>query len=440
MVTFLLVNKERAISSIAMLISFKGIKYKRSTGESVPVKMWNNTKKRAKVTSGFEYGNAINDILGKLESAALVTLSQFKMHINPPSKDAFFSAFDNNYYVEARVPHEKPSDFYDIFDNFLANRKLSDVRVRQYKVLYRALKRYELYSVSKLTFKSITSDTLRDFEKFLEQEHTFITVSKDGNVVCSPKYQRVYNVIPESRMAKARGGNTLSMIFNLLRTLFNYALNNGVIASTPFKNFEIKVESYGTPYYITIDERNQIYRHDFTMLPQLAIQRDIFVFQCVIGCRVSDLYAMTRANIINGAIEYIARKTKEGRPVTVRVPLNSIAKDILEQYKDIDSVPLFPFIAQQNYNDAIKQVFLLSGVTRMVTIVNSVTSEQEQRPMNEIASSHLARRCFIGNLYKQVKDPNLVGALSGHKEGSKAFARYREIDEQMKQDLVQLLE
>jgi hypothetical protein len=33
-----------------------------------------------------------------------------------------------------------------------------------------------------------------------------------------------------------------------------------------------------------------------------------------------------------------------------------------------------------------------------------------------------------------------VGALSGHKEGSKAFARYREIDEKMKIDLVNLLE
>ena len=38
-----------------------------------------------------------------------------------------------------------------------------------------------------------------------------------------------------------------------------------------------------------------------------------------------------------------------------------------------------------------------------------------------------------------VKDPNLVGALSGHKEGSKAFARYRTIDDEMKKELVNLL-
>ena len=64
----------------------------------------------------------------------------------------------------------------------------------------------------------------------------------------------------------------------------------------------------------------------------------------------------------------------------------------------------------------------------------------EERAINKIASSHLARRAFVGNLYKQVKDPNLVGALSGHKEGSKAFARYCDIDEEMKTDLVKLLE
>lgn len=67
-----------------------------------------------------------------------------------------------------------------------------------------------------------------------------------------------------------------------------------------------------------------------------------------------------------------------------------------------------------------------------MTILNPTIGEEEKRPINEIASSHLARRTFISNLYKKVKDPNLVGSLSGHKEGSKAFARYRDIDEEMK--------
>ena len=47
----------------------------------------------------------------------------------------------------------------------------------------------------------------------------------------------------------------------------------------------------------------------------------------------------------------------------------------------------------------------------------------------------MARRTFIDNLYKKVKDTNLVGKLSCHCEGSKAFARYRDIDDDMLKEM-----
>lgn len=34
----------------------------------------------------------------------------------------------------------------------------------------------------------------------------------------------------------------------------------------------------------------------------------------------------------------------------------------------------------------------------------------------------------------------MVGKLSGHKEGSKAFARYRDIDDDIAKELVKMLE
>ncbi len=101
---------------------------------------------------------------------------------------------------------------------------------------------------------------------------------------------------------------------------------------------------------------------------------------------------------------------------------------------------ILPFISKQKYNEAIKSIFTLCGITGMVTVLNPKTGEEERKPLNQIASSHMARRTFVGNLYKKVKDPSLVGALSGHKEGSKAFARYRDIDEDIKKELVNLLD
>lgn len=51
----------------------------------------------------------------------------------------------------------------------------------------------------------------------------------------------------------------------------------------------------------------------------------------------------------------------------------------------------------------------------------------------------MARRTFIGNLYKKVKDPNIIASMSGHIEGSKAFARYRYIDDDIKQSVIELI-
>lgn len=112
--------------------------------------------------------------------------------------------------------------------------------------------------------------------------------------------------------------------------------------------------------------------------PQLAVQRDIFVFQCLIGCRVGDLLKMTKSNLIDGAIEYIPRKTKEGRPLTVRVPLNQTAKEIVSRYKSLDGDKLLPFISEQKYNLAIKRIFKAAGLKRLVTVINPTTREEEK--------------------------------------------------------------
>ena len=348
-----------------------------------------------------------------------------------PTSEWFESEIDKR--IHSHKYSVKAQPFFETFDDFLQKRKMTDVLRNNFRVVYRALRRYELYKriitgTFVLDFQSITADTLRDIELFMIEEYKF-----------HEEYPEIYAAVPESRKPLPRGQNTINAIFKKLRTFCLWAQKNGKSNNNPFENFSIEESVYGTPYYITIEERNRLYGINLSRHPQLAVQRDIFVFQCLIGCRVGDLYKMTRANVINGAIEYVPRKTKEGRPVTVRVPLNSIAAEILAKYPDAGG-KLFPFVSEQKYNIAIKRIFLAARLCRPVTVINPTTREPEIRPLNEIASSHLARRCFVGNLYKQVKDPNLVGALSGHKEGSRAFARYREIDEQMKKDLVKLLE
>jgi site-specific recombinase XerD len=364
---------------------------------------------------------------------------EYRANEEEVSKDWLKVALDKYYnpkkYHIKEVEPEKPT-LIELFDEFLLKHKLSDVRAKNYRVIKRGLQRYELYVRAtkrgqkgfRLYVDDVTPDTLRDIWDFFENEYRYVEL-----------YPNIYESIPEKRTPQPRGRNTLLDCFSRIRTFFYWCNDHKKTTNKPFDDFPLEECTYGTPYYITIEERNKIYMTNLSRHPSLAIQRDIFVFQCLIGCRVGDLIKMTKGSVINGAIEYIPRKTKEGRPLTVRVPLNDIAQEIVERYRTHEGDKLLPFISEQKYNVAIKRIFMAAGLKRMVTVVNPTTREEEKRVLYEIASSHLARRTFVGNLYKQVKDPNLVGSLSGHKEGSKAFARYREIDEQMKRELVDLL-
>ncbi|MDD3891517.1 MAG: phage integrase SAM-like domain-containing protein [Bacteroidales bacterium] len=390
--------------------------------QEIKAKIVYDTAKRAEFNQNVaNYKKLLLDVYRSMPLNEPITTDKFKIEV------------DKTLHPEKYDLSLTPQTFFEVWNEFLKTKKLAESRKRAFMVIKRALKRFELYEKIRgefeLTLDGITANTLQKFEEFLVNEHKIFE-----------RYPKIYEAVPETRTPKPRGQNTINGIFVKFRTFYIWAVDNGKTTNNPFRKYRVEESVYGTPYYISVDERNALYNADFSHNPQLATQRDIFVFQCLIGCRVGDLLLMTKANVINGAIEYVARKTKNGNPITVRVPLNSIAKEILERYKDYEGRGLLPFITSQRYNDYIKDMFEAAGITRIITWLNPTTREPEQRPINEVASSHLARRCFVGNLYRQVKDPNLVGALSGHKYGSKDFARYREIDENMKAELVKMLE
>lgn len=328
----------------------------------------------------------------------------------------------------------RPATLWDSYEAFISGRTVSTGRIRAYRVIERMLRRFELYKCQKcptyaLTLPTLaTVDTVNEFEEYLRNESTL------------PYASETYAPATGFRAPQQRGQNTITENLKILRAFLNWAHTNDLIPHNPFRKRKIAPAVYGTPVYLSIEERNRLRDANLSRHPTIAVQRDIFLFQCLIGCRVGDLLTLERTNIVNGAVEYIPRKTKDGRPVTVRVPLNAAARAILARYDDPTRKTLLPFISAQHYNEAIRKAFLGAGLNRPVQVLNTVTREPEIKPLYSIASSHMARRTFIGNLYKQVKDPNLIARLSGHTEGSAAFARYRDIDEEMKVDLVKLLE
>lgn len=351
---------------------------------------------------------------------------------------------------------QKNCDFFYQYEYFLQVKNYPRSDNKNYLTMERMLKRFELYKTLdngkewKLSFDTINVEVVRELEDFIRNEY---------KLVKNHLFKVIYKELPESRVPGIRGENTIVKLMKRFRTYIMWCMKEQLLTRDPFLGYDQKSPVYGTPYYITIEERTKIAETDLheawknlpkkerakiteDSLDQMGVQRDIFVFQCMIGCRVGDLLNFTPKNLINGKISYIARKTSGEVHDSIEVPLNETARKIIDRYYDgvRREGKLLPFISAQKYNDYIKEIFLLCGITRTVTVWNSTTGKEEQHPLNELASSHLARRTFIGNLYKKVQDPNLIGKLSGHVEGSKAFARYRAIDDEMKQNLVNMLE
>ena len=355
--------------------------------------------------------------------------------------------------VEEQQKPEKEKSFFDWFELFLTTKNYPHGSTKSFRVLERALGRYEGYKRHKdkkftLDINTMTRDTIEDFFKYFENEHLLAIKHKRLFERLLHEYPSEITQKHKTGKISQRGSNHITNLQKKFKRFFLWLNKEGHTTNHPFDGFEIKGEKYGTPIILTLEERNKIADFDLSSKPHLERQRDVFIFQCLIGCRVGDLLKMTPNNFVDGQVEYIPRKTKDDKPVTVEVPLNARALGILAKYRDADlsshkskinDNPLLPFISAQKYNEAIKEIFKVCGINRMVMVIDPVSGEQLQKPLHDVASSHLARRTFIGLLYNQIQDPNLISSMSGHVEGSREFARYRKIERDAKEKAVDLI-
>ena len=368
------------------------------------------------------------------------------------------------------VNNDKKKTIYEIIEEYTStpdrktNQPLAESHARVFYVLSRAIARFVGYVRAtdkkrkdyEFDIDKVKREDIEEFSDYLRHEKEL--ADDKPNIFKKLLSEYPLSVRKGRNVIEGRGENTIIKMRTRLKSVFQYCNMRGYTDNHPFEGITIGTAKVGTPYYISIDERNQIADADLeaiwkTMdkkeqqkarmpIATLVAQRDIFIFHCLIGCRVGDLLKMTDKLIHNNILVYSPHKTKDegSEPVQARVPLHQKALSLIEKYKGVDPKGrLFPFITAQRYNDAIKVIFKMAGITRNVEVRNPRTGENEIVPINEVASSHLARRTFVGNAYFKVHDPNLIGKMSGHVEGSKAFKRYRNIEDETLKEVIDLI-
>ena len=324
-------------------------------------------------------------------------------------------------------------------------RDVSEGRLKRVQNVINKLEQYEISRKRPMTIGNCTPEMLADFEIFLLTELKSDTRRNHRN-----------------NNSAGVGKNTANTDLKLLKAVFNYCVRNGIIDKSPFAQFELPKAVYADPVFLMQGElsaiasadygvfvdyikrsfKERIKKGEIKIMPSakqidgfarlLEEKRDIFVFQCRVGCRVGDLLKLTKDNVTDGGdgvyLHYIAEKTAKTSARTINVPLHNDALAIVRKYASREGRKLLPFVTAQKYNNEIKRVFEAVGITRSVTILDAATQTPIQARICDVASSHMARKTFCGTMFNEGVDTSIICAMSGHVEGSVAFARYHNVD------------
>ena len=325
---------------------------------------------------------------------------------------------------------------FDYIDLFIDNYQKADSTKPAYRLLKKRLWRYQCFrqQIQKqydysLVVDDLTGDDIRDFFEFIGKEHEYF--------IEYPEFYTQFDL--GNRKIRQLSRNTITQNLDYLRNVLKWCNRMGYTKNEAERYYHLPKAVHGTPVFLSLAERNQIFNVDLTDHPELVRYRDIFMFHSMVGCRVGDLAKLTKDNIIDGILVYRPEKTKGQKATVLRVPLCKKALQILER-TDKSGPVLFPIKDMNGYNKAIRELLKVSGIHRLVPYMDTKTYEVTMRPIYEVVSSHTARKTFISILYDKIPDPEIIMSMTGHSPRSDSFYRYRTISEDQKLALIQMLQ
>lgn len=224
----------------------------------------------------------------------------------------------NRFHHPTRQPakkgkrERKKNSIYDLAEEYLEKKRFSYDHTKAFRVLIRDWARYEAFKKKVMQEKfawnidKMTRKDIEDFEEYLRYEKTLSEKYPKQFESILEEYPVEINVVHTMTKLQDRGENTIVKLKKKFKAFMQWLYETERTTNRPFDGIKIGVEKYGTPIYITKEERNLVAETDIpamfeklddedkkacSKLPlrTLETQRDIFVFQCLVGCRVGDL-------------------------------------------------------------------------------------------------------------------------------------------------------
>ena len=279
--------------------------------------------------------------------------------------------------------------------------------------------------LSDIGVREFSSDLLLEYRSFIYDEYLYVS-----------QFPELYPK-GEGRHAPQRRCKDTTVVHDLkaLQAFFREQEDTGEIRKSPFKKISFEKRRsimhvmYDAPFFLKAEELKQVMRTPVP--PELQQTKDIFVLNCALGCRISDLKRLTmdKVAVSDEGIPYVHYiPSKTARVLTmnreIQTPLIWSAMEIIKRTQ-LAFNGHNPKYEKQVYNKNLRLLLEYCGINRQVCIYDAERNDNTYRPLYEVASSKLARKTHVDMLTKVQVNFYAAGL---HREGSGAVFRYTNLE------------
>jgi integrase len=411
-------QQNKVVYPIYVKYSYKGLSKRFSTNSFVELQFWKNGSLSNRCPNYIDIQKRITNKIDLLNEI----VNQIEENKQLPTTTLVGDLLKQSLNIQLKKQPIKQS-FWKCYDLFLKEKSMYHKGyTKTLDTLKNKLEIFENETKQILSFDYINDGGFEiDFKKFcwdteIKRKGKVVTVGLSNNYI----NKTISNLKIFLWWCKENRYITDIRKFKSLKTIRNdelVFLNSMEVK----KMFDYDKFNYPKTYEncSLIEDRNK--SGDVIYWNNLELVKDIFTFQCSIGCRWGDIHKM-KVGMFKYKDDYFSW-TMEKTKSSVLVPQNPISKGIFMKYSKGKSLGqnLFPPYTQQRFNQHIKEIGKILKFNRLVKReimvgVDIRDTTKKEKQIWELLSSHSGRRSFIKNLIDlNTMDNWSIMKLSGHK-------------------------
>jgi integrase len=382
---------------INLRFSYNGVRKSITTGEYLAAEDWDEKRTQPKTSlRGRADLVRINNRMNEWNNAVRTVFQKFSTTL---SAEEFKQEIIYTVGAEER-PGDSPKELLPYLAEFIDNRKKIAGKTRaswgKYESLRNHLTAYANETKNKVDFDTIGWHFLEAFSAYLYAEPRSFSI------------------------------NNVAKLITVLKTVLRDAFRKNAHDVRTYEDpgFGVRRVKTQNKVRLNVQELYEVEHHDFSDRPTFEHVRDLLIFGCWTGLRISDWAKIGRANFRQKEdglyLEVGMTKTK----TQVIIPVVPQVEAIFSKYDY--SLPL---VSDQHFNRIVKEVCkeAIPG-SRFTRIYSEAGQRKEEQAFKwEHVSSHAGRRSFASNMFEKVGSAYAIMQITGH-DTEKSFFTYIDLE------------